>query len=63
MMQTVFTLTPLTPEAELWMKDNITYHSWQLLGKSLCIEHRFIADIIAGMIEVGFLPNKDFRVA
>ena len=62
-MQTVFGIRPLTQEAKNWIKENVSYESWQWLGSMLCIEHRYIADIVDGMIEAGLLPDKDFAVS
>jgi len=62
-MQTVYTLEPITKEAKIWVGENVQAEPYQWLGSNLVIEHRYIADIVAGMIEEGFLPNKDFRVS
>ena len=61
-MQTVFCLCPLTPEAKQWIEENVNYESYQKLGDAVCIEHRYIADIVSGLLEAGYLPNKDFSV-
>ena len=61
-MQTVFCLTPRTDEAKNWIKENVQYESYQMLGNSVAVEHRYIADIVAGMTEVGLVVNKDFSV-
>ena len=61
-MQTVFCLTPRTDEARNWIKENIHYKSYQMLGNSVAVEYRYIADIVAGMMEAGLVVNKDFSV-
>lgn len=63
MMQTVFGLEPITEEAKQWIKDNVETEPYQWLGNVLVVEHRYIADIVAGMIEDGLITNKDFRVS
>ena len=61
-MQTVFCLTPITGEAKDWIEENVHYESYQMLGNSVVVEHRYIADIVAGMMEAGLVVNKDFSV-
>ncbi len=45
-------LTPLTPEAQAWMKDNIPDDA-QWFGGALAVEPRFAPDIVQGMIDDG----------
>ena len=61
-MQTIFGLEPITEEAKTFIDENVHSEPYQWLGKVLVIEHRYIADIVTGMIEEGLIPNKDFRV-
>jgi len=61
-MQTVFCLTPRTDEARNWIEENVHYESYQMLRNSVAVEHRYIADIITGMMEAGLVVNKDFSV-
>jgi hypothetical protein len=61
-LQTVFVLTPISDGAKVWIKESVHYESYQKQGDGVVVEHRYIADIAAGLIEVGFIPNKDFRV-
>jgi len=63
MMQTVFALEPISDGAKSWVNENVHYEPYQMLGNSIVVEHRFIADITAGLIEAGFIPNKDFRIS
>jgi hypothetical protein len=45
-------LTPLTPEAQAWMKDNIPDDAlW--FGGALAVEPRYAPDIVQGMIDDG----------
>ncbi len=62
-MQTMYTLTSITQGAQEWVSNNLSYKPYQQIGEGIVIEHRYIADIMAGLIEEGFLPNKDFRVS
>ena len=61
-MQTIFYLTPRTDEARNWIEENVHYESYQILGNSVVVEHRYIADIVAGMMEARLVVNKDFSV-
>jgi hypothetical protein len=62
-MQTVYSLTPKTKKCLEWIKENVYSESWQWLGKSLVVEHRFIGYLYGGLIEAKFKPNKDFNIA
>ena len=62
MMQTVFRLEPITDEAKDWIEENVHYESYQMPGNFVIVEHRYIADIVAGMREAGLVVNKDFSV-
>lgn len=46
---TVVMFTPLTPKGEHWIQQNVEFESWQMMGKSLCVDHRLAEDLIAGM--------------
>jgi hypothetical protein len=51
----VYTLRPLTDAAQQWLDEHVAAESWQYLGGSLGVEHRHIADIVAGAIADGFI--------
>jgi len=40
----------------------VATESWNWLGRNLVVEYGYIADIVAGMFEAGFMPHRDFRV-
>ena len=61
-MQTVYQLVPETDEANAWVKENVNYEPYQKLGNTLVVEHHYIEDIIAGMIDAGFTLGEDFSV-
>lgn len=61
-MQTVFRLRYISQVAKDWMAENIQVEPWQRVEEDLVIEHRYVADIVAGMFEAGFLPHRDFEV-
>ena len=61
-IQSVFGITPITKRAKKWIKTNVSTEPWQWLGPTLVVEHRYIADLTAGMLEAGLIVNKDFRV-
>ena len=60
-MQSVYGLTPITQAAKDWIKENVQAESWQWLGHTLVIEHRYISDIVQGMVDDGLVPNTDFQ--
>lgn len=45
----IVTLTPLTPEAHGWIDEWIADPTW--VGNQLCVERRFVKDILSGMAE------------
>jgi hypothetical protein len=45
-------LTPLTPEAQAWVKENIPDDA-QWFGGALAVEPRYAPDIVQGMIDDG----------
>lgn len=51
----IYTLRPLTDAAQQWLDEHVAAESWQYLGGSLGVEHRHIADIVAGAIADGFI--------
>lgn len=46
---TIYLLHPHTDAAREWLKENILGHEQQYFGNSLVVEHRYIADIVAGI--------------
>ena len=46
---TIYTVTPRTKQGEHWLSDNVASEPWQWLGGALCVEHRYIADLVDGM--------------
>lgn len=62
-MRSVFSISAVSQKAKDWLDKNIHSESWQWLGGSLVVEHRYIADIVAGMLEDGLKQHKDFCVS
>jgi len=60
-MSTVYLLEPLTKRAKSWIRDNLQ-SGYQSIGKAVCVEHRFIMDIVEGMKRDGLILGKDFLV-
>ncbi len=52
--RSIYTFTPLTDAARAWLDANVAADSWQFLGGSLAVDHRYIADLVAGAIADGF---------
>lgn len=49
----IFLLRPLTDTGARWIGEKLVTEDAQYFGDSLCVEHRFIADIVVGAIEDG----------
>ena len=48
-------LHPLNPQAEKWIKENLTdVQPWQKFGLAVAIEHRFTAEIVKRILADGF---------
>jgi hypothetical protein len=45
----VYLLTPHTAAARAWPDENVQAESYQFIGTSLAVEHRYIAQIVAGI--------------
>lgn len=50
---TVTGMRPLSEEAKQWMDDNVHSEGWQWLGKTLWVDHRYVDNLIDGMIAGG----------
>ena len=50
---TIFLLTPLTPAANSWVNENLP-EDRLTFGGAVCVEHRYIAEIVRGAIADGF---------
>jgi hypothetical protein len=53
----IYTLTPLSEAAREWINENVQAEDCMWLGHSLCVEHRYIADIVKGMRDAGLIVN------
>ena len=53
----LFMVRVVTPTAQAWIDDNVPLESWQWLGHSFSVEHRYIEDLVDGMIQDGFVVN------
>ena len=51
----IYTLTPLSDEAKAWIDENVESEGYQWLGSSLCVEHRYVADVVEGMQAAGLI--------
>jgi hypothetical protein len=49
----IYLLTPHTTAARAWLDENVQAESYQFIGTSLAVEHRFIAQIVEGIIAAG----------
>jgi hypothetical protein len=48
----IYTLLPLTAQAKEWVADNLPDEALRF-GDAICIEHRYIDDILAGLLNDG----------
>ena len=60
-MPSVYLITPLTPECEDWLKDNVSEDA-MYLGPSLAVEHRYVENLVLGLQEEGFKYGRDFEI-
>lgn len=49
----IYQLTPLSEAAKAWISENVQAEGFMWMGSSLCVEHRYIADIVQGMQDAG----------
>jgi len=61
-MSTVYILVPNTDKMEKWIEDNINYESYQMFGRGISIEHRYIGNIIEALNQQDFIEDKDFSI-
>ena len=59
----MFLITPITEICKDWVKENVNLESWQWLGDSFAVEHRYAVDLVVGMLGEGLVVDKDFTVA
>jgi hypothetical protein len=52
---TVFTFCPLNAKAKSWIDDNVASESYQWLGRTLVVEHRYAWGLAEGMIDAGLV--------
>lgn len=50
---TIFMFTPMTPAARAWVEEHVQLESWQWLGGSFSVEHRFAQNLAQGMMADG----------
>lgn len=52
-MDTVYSVLPISDEAKAWVERNIELESYQWLGPTFIVEHRYIGDLVTGMLQAG----------
>ena len=52
---TVFLFNPLTERAKDWIDDNVSSESWQWLGTTLVVDHRYAWGLAEGMNDAGLV--------
>ncbi len=58
----VYVITPLTKQCERWLKRYVQAEPWQMMGRGIAIEWRYVDAIEEGLSEAGFVKDKDFSV-
>ena len=61
MPSTVYLLRAESDTAQAWIDDHIPEDATRF-GGGVAVEHRYISDIVKGMIEDGLKPEVDFSV-
>ena len=51
-------LTPVSKAADIWIHEHIALDQAQMFGSAVAIEHRYIADVVAGLQADGLSVNK-----
>lgn len=51
---TVYIVTPQTPEAREWLDDNVVHAETIWFAGGIAVEHRYIEELAAGILEAGF---------
>ena len=60
-MASVYLITPLTTECGDWLRENVSEEA-MYLGLSLAVEHRYVENLIGGLLEHGFKCGQDFEI-
>jgi hypothetical protein len=54
---TIFLLQTLSPAANTWIEHNLP-EDRLVFGGAVCVEHRYIADIVDGILEDGLAVSR-----
>lgn len=49
----IFVVQPLTAAGREWIEEHVQSEPYQWLGGGLCVEHRYVAGLVDGMIDAG----------
>lgn len=49
----VVTFRPVTQAAKDWVEENVHTEGWQWMGSVFAVDHRFVQDLIDGMVAAG----------
>jgi hypothetical protein len=49
----IYLLRPRTDEGQAWIDDNLVVEDYQRLGNSVAVEHRYIGNIVTGIVADG----------
>jgi len=62
MMPSVYLIMPLTEQCKVWLTENVSEDA-MYLGHSLAVEHWYVGNLVRGLRENGFMPEKDFEIS
>jgi hypothetical protein len=55
---TIFLIRPLNGAARQWLDENVVSEPWQWVQAALCVETRFVRDLIIEIDEAGFTITR-----
>ena len=61
-MKSIYQVWPITEACKEWFNENVDIPSYLYFGESICIESRFLDDIIHGMDDAGLEYAEDYEI-
>jgi hypothetical protein len=56
---TVTLLRPLSEACREWVDENVQVEGWQMFGKAIAVEPRYLDALVAGLEEAGFTHQEE----
>ena len=51
----IYIVEPLSEDAKDWVDENVGLEAWQWWGNGFTVEHRYIGDLVEGMLSDGLV--------